>query len=41
MSLRGKSGARDAAIHGVLVDSDDLSLRLLEHSGSPRATPSR
>ena len=36
-----KERSEDAAIHRVLVDSDDLSLRFLEHSGSPRATPSR
>ena len=27
----------DAAIHGVSRDAYDLSLRLLVHSGSPRA----
>ncbi len=37
LSLRGESGARDAAIHRVSRDADGLSLRLLVHSGSPRA----
>ena len=27
----------DAAIHGISRDADGLSLRLLVHSGSPRA----
>ena len=37
LSLRGGNGARDAAIHRVSRDAYDLSLRLLVHSGSPRA----
>ena len=38
LSLRGESGARDVAIHRVPGEADDLSLRLLAHSGSPRAS---
>ena len=41
LSLREGSGARDAAIHRVLNYMYDLSLRLLDHSGSPRASLSR
>ena len=37
LSLRGGSEASDAAIHRVSRDADGLSLRLLVHSGSPRA----
>jgi len=37
LSLRGESGARDAAIHRVSEDADNLSLRLLDYSRSPRA----
>ncbi|MDC1309475.1 hypothetical protein N8X69_00565 [Opitutales bacterium] len=37
MSLPGESEVRDAAIHRVSEEADDLSLRLLVHSGSPRA----
>ena len=31
------AGAGDAAIHRVSNDANDLSLRFLVHSGSPRA----
>jgi hypothetical protein len=41
LSLRGESGARDVAIHRVPGEADDLSPRVLVHSGSPRASPSR
>ena len=41
LSLRGGSGASDAAIHRVSNYVYDLSLRLLVHSGSSRASPSR
>ena len=37
LSLRGESEASDVAIHRVSGDVVDLSLRLLVHSGSPRA----
>ena len=37
LSLRGGSVASDAAIHRVSIDAFDLYLRLLVHSGSPRA----
>ena len=37
LSLRGGSGASDAAIHRVSNYVYDLSLRLLVLSGSPRA----
>ena len=37
LSLRGRGEARDAAIHRVSRDADGLPLRLLVHSGSPRA----
>ena len=32
-----EAGADDAAIHRVSEDADDLSVRFLVHSGSPRA----
>ena len=38
LSLRGENEVSDAAIHRVSRDANDLSLRLLVHSGSPRAT---
>ena len=41
LSLRGGSGARDAAIHRVSGNAGGLSVRLLRTSGSPRASPSR
>ena len=37
LSLRGGSEARDAAIHRVSGNAGGLSVRLLVHSGSPRA----
>jgi len=37
LSLRGRNGARDAAIHRVSGDAVDLSVHLLVPSGSPRA----
>jgi hypothetical protein len=37
LSLRGENGVSDAAIHRVSRGTVDLSLRLLVHSGSPRA----
>ena len=37
LSLRGESRARDAAIHRVSEDADNLSVRFLVHSRSPRA----
>ena len=37
LSLRGGNEVTDAAIHRVSRDAYDLSLRLLVHSGSPRA----
>ena len=41
MSLRGESGARDAAIHGVQWMRSDNAVQLLKHCYSPRATPTR
>ena len=41
MSLRGKSGAIDAAIHWVQWARTGNAERFPTHSGSPRATPSR
>ena len=41
LSLRGGSGASDAAIHRVSNYAYDMSVRLLVHSGSSRASPSR
>ena len=41
LSLRGASGARDAAIHRVLGDAGGLSVRLLRTSGSPRPQGAR
>jgi hypothetical protein len=41
MSLRGKSEARDAAIHWMQWTRTDNTVRFPTHSGSPRATPSR
>ena len=37
LSLRGENEVSDAAIHRVSRETNDLSLRLLVHSGSPRA----
>ena len=37
MSLRGESGARDAAIHRVSENAGGLSVRVVRASGSPRA----
>ncbi|MDC3336022.1 hypothetical protein OAV71_05890 [Opitutales bacterium] len=37
MSLRGENEVSDAAIHRVSRETNDLSIRLLVHSGSPRA----
>ena len=37
LSLRGENEVSDAAIHRVSGNAYDLSLRLLAHSGSPRA----
>ena len=37
LSLRGENEVSDAAIHRVSRETNDLSLRLLAHSGSPRA----
>jgi hypothetical protein len=41
LSLRGKSGAKDAAIHCMQWSRTENALRFTVHSGSPRATPSR
>ena len=37
LSLRGRNGVTDAVIHRVSNYPNDLSLRLLVPSGSPRA----
>ena len=41
LSLRGENVVTDAAIHRVSGNADNLSLRFLDYSGSPRATTSR
>ena len=41
LSLRGGSGARDAAIHRVRGMWTGLSVRVVRASRSPRASPSR
>ncbi|MDB0031193.1 hypothetical protein N9E34_06975 [Opitutales bacterium] len=41
LSLRGGTPSAYAAIHRVSGNANSLSLRLLDQSGSPRATPSR
>ena len=41
LSLRGGSGAKDAAIHRVSEDVGGYAVRLRRSSGSPRAMPSR
>ena len=41
VSLRGATKGRDAAIHRVPKDAYGDAVRLVDHSGSPRATHSR